>query len=83
MEADRERFKKFFDITTVHDRIESSGKHYLVDYYRSALPGDEDRILMYIILPFHYNGKWRFIAGCRYMDELDELKRVLKQIEST
>ena len=83
MEADRERFKKFFDITTVHDRIESSGKHYLVDYYRSALPGDEGRILMYIILPFHYNGKWRFIAGCRYMDELDKLKSVLKQIEST
>ncbi len=80
-EEDRERFRKFFDINTVHERIDNTGRHYLTDYYKSALPGEEDRILMYIILPFYYNGKWRFIAGCRYIDQLDTLADVLEQMD--
>ena len=36
---------------------------------------------MYIILPFYYNGKWRFIAGCRYIDQLDTLADVLEQMD--
>lgn len=80
-EEDRERFRKFFDINTVHERIDNTGRHYLTDYYKSALPGEEGRILMYIILPFYYNGKWRFIAGCRYIDQLDTLADVLEQMD--
>lgn len=80
-EEDRERFRKFFDINTVHERIDNIGRHYLTDYYKSALPGEEDRILMYIILPFYYNGKWKFIAGCRYIDQLDTLADVLEQMD--
>lgn len=80
-EEDRERFRKFFGINTVHERIDNTGRHYLTDYYKSALPGEEDRILMYIILPFYYNGKWRFIAGCRYIDQLDTLADVLEQMD--
>lgn len=80
-EEDRERFRKFFDINTVHERIDNTGRHYLTDYYKSALPGEEDRILMYIILPFYYNGKWKFIAGCRYIDQLDTLADVLEQMD--
>ena len=72
-ESERERFVKFFDISTIHERINETGRHYLIDYYKSAIVGEEGRILMYIILPFYYNGKWRFIAGCRYVDGLDEL----------
>ena len=70
-ERDRERFRTFFDISTVLDRLKESGKMYLVDYYRSAKPGDEGTILMYMILPFRYNDRWKFIASCRYADELD------------
>jgi len=73
VEEERERFRKFFDITTIHERLEKMGKNYLVDYFRSAAPGDEDLILMYIILPFYYNGKWRFIVACRCFDEVDKL----------
>ncbi|MCR4997890.1 MAG: EAL domain-containing protein [Butyrivibrio sp.] len=80
-EEDRERFRKFFDINTVHERIDNTGRHYLTDYYKSALPGEEDRILMYIIMPFYYNGKWKFIAGCRYIDQLDTLADVLEQMD--
>ena len=80
-EEDRERFRKFFDINTVHERIDNTGRHYLTDYYKSALPREEDRILMYIILPFYYNGKWKFIAGCRYIDQLDTLADVLEQMD--
>ena len=72
-ESDIERFREFFDISTVHDRINKAGRHYIVDYFKSSIAGEEGRILMYIILPFYYNGKWRFIAGCRYVDGLDEL----------
>ncbi|MBO4456179.1 MAG: EAL domain-containing protein [Butyrivibrio sp.] len=70
-EHDRTRFRKFFDLKTMHERIKESGKNYLVDYYRSAMPGDEGTILMYMILPFYYNGRWKFIASCRYADELE------------
>ena len=35
---------------------------------------------MYIILPFFYNGKWRFIAACRYIDELNELVKEMSQL---
>jgi diguanylate cyclase (GGDEF)-like protein len=79
-EPERERFKAFFDMNTVHDRISKSGQQYLVDYYKSVIPGEEDRILMYIILPFFYNGKWRFIAACRYIDELNELVKEMSQL---
>ncbi len=79
-EPERERFKAFFDMNTVHDRISKSGQQYLVDYYKSVIPGEEDRILMYIILPFFYNGKWRFIAACRYIDDLTELVKEMSQL---
>ena len=79
-EPERERFKAFFDMNTVHDRISKSGQQYLVDYYKSVIPGEEGRILMYIILPFFYNGKWRFIAACRYIDELNELVKEMSQL---
>lgn len=79
-EPERERFKAFFDMNTVHDRISKSGQQYLVDYYKSVIPGEEGRILMYIILPFFYNGKWRFIAACRYIDELTELVKEMSQL---
>lgn len=79
-EPERERFKAFFDMNTVHYRISKSGQQYLVDYYKSVIPGEEGRILMYIILPFFYNGKWRFIAACRYIDELTELVKEMSQL---
>ena len=79
-EPERERFKAFFDMNTVHDRISKSGQQYLIDYYKSVIPGEEGRILMYIILPFFYNGKWRFIAACRYIDELNELVKEMSQL---
>ncbi|WP_051200067.1 bifunctional diguanylate cyclase/phosphodiesterase [Butyrivibrio sp. FCS006] len=73
---DKERFKKFYDITTVRERIENTKSAYVVDYYRSATPGDNGRMQMYMILPFYYNGKWKFISLCRYADEIrdDALK---------
>ena len=71
---DRERFRKFYDITTVNDRIKEAGSQYIVDYYHSAMPGDGGRMQMYMILPFYYNNRWKYISCCRYADEIsDEL----------
>lgn len=67
---DRERFKKFYDISTVRERVEKSSSDYIVDYYHSALSGDEGRMQMYMILPFYYNDRWKYISCCRYADEI-------------
>ncbi|MBP3782161.1 MAG: EAL domain-containing protein [Butyrivibrio sp.] len=73
---ERERFRKFYDIPTVIERCEKQGINYIVDYYRSAIPGDNGRLQMYMLLPFQYNGKWKYISCCRYADEIkhDTLK---------
>ena len=72
---DRQRFRAFYDIPSVVDRVKASGADYIVDYYHSAIPGDGGRMQMYMILPFNYNGRWKYISCCRYADEItDELK---------
>ena len=67
---DRERFRKFYDMTTVRERCQKAGTDYIVDYYRSAIPQDKGRLQMYMILPFFYNNRWKYISCCRYADEI-------------
>ncbi len=69
---ERERFRKFYDITTVRERVKKSPTEYVVDYYHSAIPGDGGRMQMYMILPFYYNNKWKYISCCRYADEIKD-----------
>ena len=69
---DRERFRKFYDIPSVRARVKKSNAEYIVDYFHSAIPGDEGRMQMYMILPFNYNGRWKYISCCRYADEIKE-----------
>ncbi len=72
---ERERFRKFYDIPSVIDRVKETNSDYIVDYFHSAIPGDNGRMQMYMILPFNYNGRWKYISCCRYADEInDELK---------
>ncbi|MBO6241346.1 MAG: bifunctional diguanylate cyclase/phosphodiesterase [Butyrivibrio sp.] len=71
-EQDRERFRKFYDFTTVLKRVKEVDRDYLVDYYHSAIPGDNGRMQMYMILPFHYNDRWKYISCCRYADEISD-----------
>ncbi len=71
---DRERFRKFYDMTTVRQRVRDANAAYVVNYFHSAIPGDNGRMQMYMILPFYYNDRWKFISCCRYADEIsDEL----------
>ena len=77
---DRQRFKDFYDITTVRERVEKSKRDYLVDYFHSAIPGDNGRLQMYMILPFYYNDRWKYISCCRYADEInDEFRQQILQ----
>ena len=69
---DRKRFREFYDITTVRDRIKAAGTEYVVDYYHSAIPGDKGRMQMYMILPFYYKNRWKYISLCRYADEIKD-----------
>ncbi len=72
---ERERFREFYDITTIHERLKKTNSAYVVDYYHSAIPGDNGRMQMYMILPFYYNNRWKYISCCRYADEIsDDLK---------
>ncbi len=69
---DRERFRKFYDMTTVLDRCNEQNVKYIVDYYHSAIPGDNGRMQMYLILPFLFEGRWKYISCCRYSDEIND-----------
>ena len=73
---ERERFRKFYDIPTVLDRVKESGGAYLVDYYHSALTSDNGRLQMYMILPFYYNDRWKYISCCRYADEISSDRKI-------
>ncbi len=67
---DRERFRKFYNISTVHERLKKWNRDFLVDFFHSAIPGDGGRMQMYMILPFYYNDRWKYISCCRYADEI-------------
>ncbi|MBO5620688.1 MAG: bifunctional diguanylate cyclase/phosphodiesterase, partial [Butyrivibrio sp.] len=69
---DRKRFREFYYIPTVRARCKEQNVKYLVDYYHSAIPGDNGRMQMYLILPFYYNGRWKYISCCRYADEISD-----------
>ncbi|WP_026652961.1 GGDEF domain-containing phosphodiesterase [Butyrivibrio proteoclasticus] len=67
---DKERFREFYRIPTVRDRIAKIKRDYVVDYFHSGIPGDGGRLQMYMILPFYYNDRWKYISLCRYADEI-------------
>ncbi len=69
---DRERFRKFYYIPTVRDRCKEQGVDYVIDYYHSAMEKDNGRMQMYMILPFYYNDRWKYISCCRYADEIKD-----------
>ncbi len=78
---ERERFRQFYYIPTVRERVKQSPQDYVVDYYHSALPGDEGRLQMYMILPFYYNNRWKYISCCRYADEISDEKLNRRQAD--
>lgn len=78
---ERERFREFYNIPTVRERVKKSPTDYVVDYYHSALPGDDGRLQMYMILPFYYNNRWKYISCCRYADEISDEKLNRRQVD--
>ncbi len=69
---ERQRFRDFYYIPTVRERCKEAGVDYLVDYYHSAIPEDNGRMQMYMILPFYYDTRWKYISCCRYADEIND-----------
>ena len=59
-------------MTTVLDRCREQNVKYIVDYYPSAGPGDNGRMQMYLILPFLYDSRWKYVSCCRYADEISD-----------
>lgn len=68
---ERQRFRDFYYIPTVLDRCKEQNADYLVDYYHSSIPTDKGRMQMYLILPFFYDNRWKYISCCRYADEIN------------
>lgn len=64
---ERGRFQQYYDISTVQERLKNANSHYLIDFYHSLLPGDEDRTQIFIILPFKINNRQKYLSLCRYM----------------
>jgi hypothetical protein len=66
-EEERARFCSFYDMNTIHSRVARSGKTFVSDYYHSGIPGEENRIQMYTILPFRSGDHWKMLSICRYI----------------
>lgn len=71
-EDERQRFIEYYDISTVHERLKGTNNKYLVEYFHSAIEDDHGRMQMYMIMPFYYNNRWRYISCCRYADEISD-----------
>ncbi len=69
-EQDRKRFREFYDMSTARERCREAGTDYIVEYFRSAIPEDKGRLQMYMIMPFFYDNRWKYISCCRYADEI-------------
>ena len=70
--AEYERFIKFYDISTVRERLNKTGNDYLVGHFHSSSIENGGRMQMYMLMPFYYNNTWKYISCCRYADEMVE-----------
>ena len=64
-----ERFREFYDMSTVLARVDGNGGHHVTKYFHSAIPGDEGRIQKYTIMPFRYMHRWKYLSCCQYAEQ--------------
>ena len=68
--AEIESFIKFYDISTVRERLRKTDNDYLVGHFHSSSIENGGRMQMYMLMPFYYNNTWKYISCCRYADEM-------------
>ena len=66
--AESESFCSFYDMTTVLERVEQNGGHHVTKYFHSAIPGEEGRIQKYMIMPFRFSHRWKYLSCCQYAE---------------
>lgn len=64
--SEREKFREYYDMSTVHERLKDKKENYLAEFFHSALDGDDDSTQIYLILPFKINDRQKYLSLCRY-----------------
>lgn len=70
---DRERYKKFIDLTTIENRISYSSKGYVYDYFRSLGKNKEFGWKQFSLIPITIDDKRMYIltvSECKWSDEV-------------
>ena len=61
-------FCEFYDMSTIHERVEKNGGHHVTKYFHSAVPGIEGRLETYTIMPLRVSHRWKFLSCCQYAE---------------
>lgn len=70
--SEQRRFRNFYDMATVVRRARRAKKNHVTGFFHSLDENGEVRLQMYILIPFHVNGK-RIVMSCvRDIDGIDQ-----------
>ncbi len=67
---DRQRFIRFYDMSTLRERVKAGGKDYVTEMFHANGIDYHSVIQMYSIVPFQYEGRWKALSCCRQLDEM-------------
>ncbi len=74
-ERDREKFRRYYDMSTVEDRLLESRGAALIEYFHSA---DQDPVLQkYYLIPFQVGEQFKVLSCCMEVGTTRELARFL------
>ncbi len=67
---DRSRFLRFYDMSTILERVKASGNDYITEMFHANGIDHHSIMQMYSIVPFQYEGHWKALSCCRMLGEM-------------
>ncbi len=67
---DRARFLRFYDMSTILERVKASGNDYITEMFHANGIDHHSIMQMYSIVPFRYEGHWKALSCCRMLGEM-------------
>ena len=78
--AEREAFRKFYDLSTVAERAKTARKDHITGFFHTKNVAGEYKILMYILIPFNFKGENVFMSCLRDTDGSPQLTAALELV---
>ncbi len=72
---DREKFKEFFDLATIEQRLAEVGGSHVTDYFRTRDDRHNYTWQMYILVPMIHNGE-KYFLSCARSIEAERMRRL-------